>query len=79
MCYIYNDSYYYDWKLDGTATREICNKRCRMGLDVNIVAAARSSARGHNNPNFVRHDQDDLLKHYKDKYEEDTRFKNGKG
>ena len=43
-----------------------------MGLDVNIAAAVRSSVRGPNNPNFVRDDQDDFLKHYKDKHEEDT-------
>ena len=58
--------------MDDTVTRAICNKRWNMGLDVNIAAAVRSSVRGSNNPNFVRDDQDDLPKHYKNKHEEDT-------
>ena len=72
MCTTYNNIYEYDRNLDGTATRSTCNKRCRMGLDTNIAAAARSSVREPNNPNFVRDNQDDLLKHYKDKREKDT-------
>ena len=46
-----------------------------MGLDTNIAAAVRatrSSVSGPNNPNIVRDDQDNLLKHYKNKHEEDT-------
>ena len=52
----YNDLYDYDWNLDGTVTRIICNKQYRIGVD------------------FVRDDQYDLLKNYKDKHEEDKRL-----
>ena len=48
----YNDLYDYDWNLDVTVTPAICNKRRRIGLDANIVAAARLSVSGPNNPNF---------------------------
>ena len=72
MCTTYNDSYDYVWNFNGTVTRSISNKRCKIGLDANIAAAVRSSVREPNNPNFVRDDQDDFLKHYKDKHEEDT-------
>ena len=74
MCNIYNDLYDYDWNLDGTVTRVICNKRYRMSLDANISTATRSSVSGPNNLKFIWDDQDDLLKYYKDKYEEDTRL-----
>ena len=46
-----------------------------MGLDRNIAAAARAArslVSGPNNSNIVRDDQDDLLKHYKNKHEENT-------
>ena len=46
----------------------------QIGLDANIATAPRSLVRGPNDSNFVRDNQDDLLKHYKDKHEEDTRF-----
>ena len=46
----------------------------QIGLDANIATAPRSSVRGFNNSNFIRDNQDNLLKHYKDKHEEDTRF-----
>ena len=48
-----------------------------MGLDRNIAVAARaaiSSVSGTNNPNIVRDDQDDLLKHYKNKHEKKHTF-----
>ena len=48
-----------------------------MGLDRNIAAAARAArslVSGPNNSNIVRDDQDDLLKYYQNKPEEDTRF-----
>ena len=70
----YNDLYDYDWNLDGTVTRVIFNKRYRIGLDANIATAPWLSVKGPNNPNIVRDDQDDLIKHYKNKYEEDTRL-----
>ena len=63
--------------MDDTVNRAICNRRRRMGLDRNIAAAARAArslVSGPNNSNIVRDDQDDLLKYYQNKPEEDTRF-----
>ena len=60
ICNTYNDLYDCDWNLDATVTREICNRRCRMGLDINKAAAvrdARSSVSEPNNPNIVRDDR----------------------
>ena len=48
-----------------------------MGLDRDIATsdrATRSSVSEHNNPNIVRDDQNDLLKQYKNKHEDDTRL-----
>ena len=58
-------------------TRAICNRRYRMGLDRDIATsdrATRSSVSEHNNPNIVRDNQNDLLKQYKNKHEDDTRL-----
>ena len=66
ICTEYKDLYDYDWNLDGTVTRESCNRWCRICLDMNIATAARatrSSVSRINNPNIARDDQDDLLKH----------------
>ena len=50
----YNDLYDYDWNLDDTVTRSICNKRCRIGLNANTAVAVRSSVRAPSNLNFVQ-------------------------
>ena len=42
-----------------------------MGLDRNIAAVSRIPVSESNNPKQNCHDQDDLLKHYKNKHEED--------
>ena len=55
-------------------TRSICNSRCRMGLIRNIAAVSRIPVSEPNNPKKICHDQDDLLKHYKNKYEKDKRL-----
>ena len=58
--------------MDGTATRAICNRWYIMDLDKNIAVATRSSVSGPYNLKIFRDDQDALLKHQKNKYEEDT-------
>ena len=61
----YDDLYDYDWNLNGSVTNSVVNKRCRFGMDVDLLY--RLPTRELNNPNFTD-DKDYSLKGHKQRH-----------